>query len=395
MTRPTLSPLVLDGNQVKLRLMAERTASKTPVHVDWVRFTVQRRNTPAPGIDALFPKAGSDFFAWERAQELQRHIAAVADCDTDLYAQAMDLACDAAVALGDEFTVNPEVRKGHDFYRHRLSIERNGDEVGWCGFGASSDSPRQAAQAKTLHVNIYGAACTFAAHGWNHRMADLIDHRKADMTRADLALDFFDGFEGGILRTDAEYDKGLMDVGGKHLVCKHLGDWSARSKGGRSFYFGSKEAGKQTNVYEKGDQLYGVEAGSRWIRIELRYGNKLRVLSSDMLRRPADFFAGASDWHAAMLAEADAVVFPEPVKTNGRLAVESVKAEAFRSARWTLGVAGASLAALLRYAPQANLNDLATITKRPQRLKRFSDSELFAAFEQVFKTTQGPSPAFA
>ena len=61
-----------------------------------------------------------------------------------------------------------------------------------------------------------------------------------------------------------------------------VGDWA--NGHARSFYIGSKEAGKQTNIYEKGDQLFGVETGSKWLRIELRYGNKLRVLSPEMLR---------------------------------------------------------------------------------------------------------------
>lgn len=389
MTRP--SALVLDGNVIKLRLMAERTASRTAVHVDWLRFTVQRRNTPAPSVDKLFPLAGNCADTWDRVREVSAHLAQMPDCETDAYAQAAELGQEVTALLGEDFTLNPEICKGHDFYRHRLSIERAGQEVGWIGYGASSDSPRQSAQAKTLHANLYGVACTFASHGWSDRIANLIDERKAVLTRADLALDFFDGISGGILRIgglDGEYDKGYMDVNGRRPVCKHLGDWSHHSKGGRSFYFGSKEAGKQTNVYEKGDQLYGVEAGSKWLRVELRYGNKLRVLPTDMLRRPADFFAGASQWHAAMLAEAESVVAPEPVLTVGRLPLETVKAEAYRCARWCIRVAGPALAALIRYAPQANLNELASITQRPGRLKNFTESELQQAFADLFSNSR-------
>ena len=54
-------------------------------------------------------------------------------------------------------------------------------------------------------------------------------------------------------------------------------------------------------MYEKGHQLFGPESGSNWLRVELRYGNKLRVLSSDILRNPSNYFAGASPWHASML----------------------------------------------------------------------------------------------
>lgn len=396
MTRPTGSTLirraqqcalVLDGNVVKLRLMAERIATKTHVHVDWVRFTVRRRNAPAPSVDLLFPPTERpDFDTWERTREILRQIASQPDCDSDAYAQAHDLAQDVVDALGEGYTVNPEVRKGHDFYKARLSIERAGQECGWVGFGASSDSPKQKNQAATLHVNLYGIACTFAASGFNERLADLIDARKAVLTRCDLALDFFDGLSGGIERVRADYNAGRMNVLGKVPKCNYLGDWSDFSKGGRSFYFGSKEAGKQTNAYEKGDQLFGVEAGSKWLRVELRYGNKLRVLSSDMLRRPADFFAGASDWHAAVLAEAEAQAIPERAPTTPRLAIETVTAEATRSVRWVFRTAAASMAALLRYAPQANLNELASITQRPARLKSFTDGELYAAFARVFAT---------
>jgi phage replication initiation protein len=396
-TRPNLSPLVLDGDQIKLRLMAERTATGSAVHIDWLRFTVQRRNTPAPSVEALFPEAGGDASTWERIQEHARHIKDVPDCDTGLYMQALELAQQVTMRLGAGCTVKPDALKGHDFYKHRLSIERNEVEIGWVGFGTSSDSPRQAAQARTLHVNLYGAACTFSDIGWNASMADLIDELDADITRCDLALDFFEGFEGGIERTRREYNEQRMNVNGRKPKCNYVGDWSDWTQGARSFYFGSKEAGKQTNVYEKGDQLYGVERESQWLRVELRWGNKLRVLPSAMLRRPADFFACASDWHAAMLAEAGASAEPEQVELKGRAAVETVKAEAYRVMRHVFTNAGPCLAALIKYAPQADLNELANINRRPSRLQRFSESELYMAFAQIFKnpTAEGTGPSFA
>ncbi|MVT36640.1 hypothetical protein GO497_01320 [Acidovorax citrulli] len=76
-----------------------------------------------------------------------------------------------------------------------------------------------------------------------------------------------------------------------------VGDWCGGKA--RSFYVGTKEVGKQTNVYEKGHQLFGDADTSAWIRAELRWGNKARFLPIEMLRCPADFFHGASDWHAS------------------------------------------------------------------------------------------------
>lgn len=394
MTRPSRSSLVLDGNIIRLRLEAQRVHSKTPVHVDWLRFTVLRRHQPTPSVDKLFPLAENNADTWQRMQELQAHLKSLPDCDTATEAQARELAETVAQALGHDYAVPNDVRKGHDFYRFRLSIERNGVECGWVGFQASSESPRQAAQGKTLHVNLYGAACTFAAPGWTHRLANIIDQRNGEITRADLALDFFDGIKGGIERIDADYDAGRLDVFGKRLKCKHLGDWSAHTRGARSLYVGSKEAGKETNCYEKGDQLYGVEHGSDWLRVELRYGNKLRELDSDILRRPADFFAGASDWHASILREANAQFLPERVPTKGRLAAQSVQAEVVRAVRWASVVAGPTLSTLFRVATDNQFLSLVTSTKRPGRLARFSDGEISRALASL-SPVEGAGPAFA
>ena len=211
-----------------------------------------------------------------------------------------------------------------------------------------------------------------------------------------FALDFFDGLPGGMKRVEADYKAGLCDSGGKRLKCNMVGDWANGHE--RSFYMGSKEAGKQTNVYEKGDQLFGVDAQSPWIRIELRYGNKLRVLSPDMLRRPADFFAGASAWHAAQLLMADHIATPEPVKTTGRLALETVEAEVTRNTRWLRNVAAPTLAAAIKYLDHSQLWTWLENQKLPGRLQKFTPSEIQRAFLPAFERSSlvaGAGPATA
>lgn len=396
MTRPAGSKLVraaqqcalvLDGNTVKLRLTAERAHSGSLVHVDWLRFTVARRRIETPDVEVLFPSQhGGDWAAYERLRELHRILQSVPDCDQGAGVEAVDLATQVAEALGPDFVVIREPRKGHDFYRHRIAIERAGAEVGWVGFQASSDSPRQQAQSRTVHCNLFGAACTFAAPGWNQRLASLVDAWGGTITRCDLALDFFDGYAGGIERVKADYEAGKLDVSGKRLKANMVGDWTASSLGARSFYVGSKEAGKQTNAYEKGDQLFGVDAGSKWLRFELRYGNKLRELPVDMLRRPADFFAGASEWHASVLAEAQATVQAEPVKCKGRLPLQTAEAECYRSARHALVNAGPTLAALFRFAEVGFLETVIETTKRPARLARFTAAELTRGYAAALRS---------
>lgn len=390
------SALVLDGSEVKLRLTAERERTGCFVHVDWVRFTTVLRKAPTPDVEILFPRGRThDGNAYDKWQEVARVLRTLPDCEHDAAAQAHTLAQRVAEALGADFKVASDVRKGHDFYKFRWAITRNEVECGWVGFLASGDSPRQQAQARTLHANVWGSACTFGDAGWTDRLADLIDECDADLTRCDLAADFFDGITGGMDRVLADYKAGVMDSGGKRLKCNMVGDWANGHE--RSFYIGSKEAGKQTNVYEKGDQLFGVKACSPWMRIELRMGNKLRVLPSDMLRRPADFFAGASDWHALMLAELGAVVTAERVRCHSKLAVQTVEAECVRNGRWFLDTALPTCAAAIRFVGLDVLLDVMFGGKLPKRLQRFSDAELargFAAAFKRFSPVEGGSPAF-
>jgi phage replication initiation protein len=128
--------------------------------------------------------------------------------------------------------------------------------------------------------------------------------------------------------------------------------------------------------------LFGRESGSQWLRIELRYGNKLRVLSSDMLRRPADFFAGASEWHAMALLKASTIATPEKVPTNQRLQVQTVEAEVARNVRWAFDTAAPTIAAAWQFLGDEFL-ELVTNKKRPLRLQKFSDSELARAFSKA------------
>lgn len=394
MTRPAKSSLVLDGRTIKARLEAERLETRSMVHVDWLRFTVRLRNAVILRTDL---PASNDINIWNegnRVRELFAIIRDLPDCMQDACGQAATLADRVAGMLGEGFARAAMLGKGHDFYKHRWPILRNDVECGWVGFGASSDSPRQKAQADTIHVNLFGAACTFALPGWQEQLAGLCDELEADITRCDLAVDFFDGYVGGIERVVDEYKQGLCDVGGRRLKVKDVNFVRGAE---RSLYIGSKEAGKETNIYEKGDQLFGEEAGSQWLRFELRYGNKLRVLPSDILRRPADFFAGASDWHAAVLAEAGDVVVPEPVKTHARLPLLSVEAEAYRNIKWAFNTAGATIAAAWRLLSDEDLFRLVDSSKVPRRLQRFTPSELKTAFAAAMSRSvvSEPCPALA
>lgn len=421
MTAIKKSALVLDGSEVKMRLLAERTATQSPVHIDWVRFTTLLRNQPTIAPDRLFPLV-SDFASYFDKQDtasLEAHyfsshpgsdrhdfvsyqhrqhrinvsLQEVPDPDFSASAQALALAERTCEALGPDFVVNPVIGKGHDFYKFRWIIQRNESECGWVGFLTSGDSPRQESQSKTIHVNLFGSACTFAKPLWNQRIADLIDDLEATVTRADLALDFFEGYPGGIMAIFSGYRAGACNVGGRKIKSSCVGDWANGNS--RSFYFGSRESGKITNCYEKGDQLFGPGV-TGWLRAELRYGNKLRVLPSDMLRRPADFFAGASDWHAHALTLADAIVTPEKVATIPRLALDTVEAETYKNIKWAMSTAAPTIAALWQHLGDDFL-EFVTNKNLPGRLQKFAPAELSTAFSSAirrFIPKSECSPAF-
>lgn len=406
MRLPPVSDLVFEGREIKLRLQAEREQTGTDVHVDWLRFTVNLRHAPIPTVETLFPSASdaqydrTGFFDMRSIAELEEgkrrqqynrvklvnELRELDDTDYAASTQAFQLAEDVAAILGPDFEASPDFCKGKDFYRFRFNITRQSKPVGWVGFLSVGNGSRVQQQAKTIHCNLEGMACTFARSGWLDHMANYIDQHRGLITRCDLALDFFDGVVGGIERFEAQYGAGLMDHMGHRPQTDQKGDWWAGGIKGRSFYVGSRAAGKITNVYEKGKQLFGPKDSTNWLRAELRYGNQKRLLPSDMLRRPADFFAGASDWHSALIAEHGAQCLPQPVKTEPRLALETVKAECTRNVRWVLDTAGKSLSLAFELLDADTLSDfMRNCADMPNRLSKFKVEEVRRVYTEVFK----------
>lgn len=423
------NPLVIEGNTVKLRLEAERTAHQTPIHIDWVRFTCLLRSVAPDFLSRRGPVLPTKELLLERSvtrvgrivtnkkpnrvspdhgpyslvtpaesDRVQRMIRCTLEAfekehETPAFkwasAQALELAKEIVEALGEEFEVSPEIKGGKDFYKYSFIIERQGHPCAWVGFLAASNSHSAEAQNNTIHACIEGHACTFAAAGWNQRLAEIVDKHEATLTRADLALDLF---EGGIDMSTLKdtYLSGGFDVRGRRPKTSVQGDWINDRE--RSFYVGCRKSGKETNIYEKGDQLFGRDSNSPWIRIELRYGNAHRVLPSDMLRRPADFFAGASDWHKLQIARADALVSPQAVKVHKTLPLQSVTAEVVRNLRWAFNAAAPTISAAFKYLTEAEFLELCDWRnhKLPGRLRKFAHNDLVSAFSQNSNSYGGP-----
>lgn len=397
------SALVLEGREIKVRLMAERARVGSFVHVDWLRVTFQLRHCPAPSVEVLFPKHIQDptdpYFGSGQRQQLEDvlhpHLVELTEEELFVADRAHELGKQIAQILGQDFAIESQLLPGRDFYKYRYTITRKGYPVGWVGFLSASNGKYRSSQDKTVHLNLEGMGCTFAQHDWREKMADFIDDHHGLITRTDLALDFFDGIKGGFDRIKSDYHSGKMDVGGVRPKGKGYEDFSEKSEGS-SFYIGSRQSGKYTNAYEKGKQLFGCEDDSNWWRVELRYGNQKRVIPSDILRRPSDFFAGASPWHAEMLAEHGTQYRAEPIKCTERLQQQTIDAEVSRAVRWFMETAAPTALLAFQHLPAKVLGELFDEGRKlPTRLRKFDRDEIAARFATCFHSVTGKGHAGA
>lgn len=397
------SALVLEGREIKVRLMAERARVGSFVHVDWLRVTFQLRHCPAPSVEVLFPKHIQDptdlYFGSGQRSALEKvihpHLDELTQDEQFVADRAYELGKQVAGILGTDFAVESQLLPGRDFYKYRYAITRKGYPVGWVGFLSASNGKYRSSQDKTVHLNLEGMGCTFAQHGWREKMADFIDEYRGLITRTDLALDFFDGLKGGFNRVKSDFLAGKMDCNGRRPAGRANEDLNEKSKGS-SFYIGTRESGKLTNAYEKGKQLFGCEDDSNWWRVELRYGNQKRVIPSDILRRPSDFFAGASPWHAEILAEHGTQYRAEPIKCTERLQQQNIDAEVSRAVRWFMETALPTALLAFQYLPEKVLLQLFDEGRKlPNRLRKFDRDEIAARFATCFHSVTGKGHAGA
>lgn len=378
--------LVVDGGRIKATCERRRVESGSPVIIDWCRFTLRRAQ-----VD-LWPRrpvvSDSIWDAGWRMNEFRSQLAQMSADDSARESalaleQAEYVAVQVCQLMGPEFKIGP-VGKGHDFYRYRLPLMVGDEEVGAVHCWSSSESSRHQGQRETINVNLHGHACMYASNGWEKRLQDFGTATQSVLTAVHLALDFFEGIPGGLDEEWEQYRAGGWDYLGKR---PKIGDVNWLQGHSRSLYLGSKKAGKQTNIYEKGHQLYGYEEATRlgikWERVELRLGNKLRVLDWDILTSPAEYMAGASPRHAHFVELAGSHVEPERIYCNRPDAVMAVEGEVVRAVKWLRDSAAPILALAFKWMPESHFVDVVEAASKPIRLRKFSDSQLAAAFTNL------------
>lgn len=186
------------------------------------------------------------------------------------------LMADLTALFGIEtFTVSP---KGWCGYHKRIDLDGCG-LLAWEGV----------AQRDTAHLSLNAHGCARvsdwqAVQVWG-------EAHQARIARVDLAHDDYSGKVWNAERLRAEYQSdGFIGDDGRKPRSSLVGDWDNAEKG-RTYYVGSRAAGKMLRGYEKGKQL--GEMDNPWFRLELELRGTNRVIPWNVLIQPGRYLAGS------------------------------------------------------------------------------------------------------
>jgi phage replication initiation protein len=158
------------------------------------------------------------------------------------------------------------------------------------------------AQRGRWMLQITGKGCGVVSD-WS-ALRELLEGFGAKLTRVDLAVDFVDGAHTVDEAVAMVRDDQFTSCG-RRPSTSVAGDWLDEVHG-RTLYVGKAANGKMLRVYEKGKQL--GDLSSEWVRFEVQFGNRDRVIPFDALTDCDKFFTGAYPALASMLeAAAEAI----------------------------------------------------------------------------------------
>jgi len=182
------------------------------------------------------------------------------------------------------FGVTSNLGYGKNFYKNSYVI---GDGWGFLYIGGKS-------QNNTCLIMVNGQGCMASRPSSPRLIHDFIEEVEGKITQIHLSADFFEG-EYNIDKAVKDYEDGLFRIRGTMPKSRVAGDWLNRDtdEDGLTLYLGKKENGKECCIYEKGKQLGGSYAKDYrdWVRVELRYLSKDRVIPLDVLLNPGQYLA--------------------------------------------------------------------------------------------------------
>jgi phage replication initiation protein len=196
------------------------------------------------------------------------------------------------------FGVIEERKHGLNFYKRSFDLGING--WGTVCIGGQNDS---------ILVTVKGQGLMASRSGWQSRLFSFLNaFEDSKITRIDLAQD---KFESKTTLNDylKMYQDGLFSSRGQTPNVEQMGNWIAPNGKGRTLYVGSRSSGKLLRIYEKGLQLAGgfSQLFPNWVRTEIEFSAKQRILSFDMLLKPGQYLAGAYQALSSMHNQQDTV----------------------------------------------------------------------------------------
>ncbi|WP_454742790.1 replication initiation factor domain-containing protein [Cupriavidus necator] len=167
----------------------------------------------------------------------------------------------------------------------------------------------QGKQANMAFLQITGTGCN--ALQLNNDRYDRENLRivlqaiNATITRLDIC---FDTESLGVMDCWQAYQDGLFQRQSARPSYDQAGDWLEHQGRGRTLYIGKAKNGKLIRCYEKGKQL--GDPNSPWLRLEVQWGNRDRVIPYDAITDTDAYFVGAAPFFSTVLASV-----PRMVKT--------------------------------------------------------------------------------
>ncbi|SOY66729.1 putative phage DNA replicase [Cupriavidus taiwanensis] len=161
----------------------------------------------------------------------------------------------------------------------------NGETMKLASVGCGGDNV-----GGTMMVDMSGHGCA-VVDDWDAVYATVQD-LDARITRCDLARDFCEG-QVSVDQVEQLYFAGEFNAGGRIPKYKKIESGVAGfgACGGRTLEIGKRVNGKMLRAYEKGRQL--GKQDSDWLRIEIEFRNKDRVVDHRILVERDRYFVGA------------------------------------------------------------------------------------------------------
>lgn len=194
---------------------------------------------------------------------------------------------------------------------------RFGEGVGIAAWGGKSQRGR-------VYFSIQGKGCDLV-EDWQ-ALSDWLQRHRATIKRTDVAYDDFAGESVSIEWAEQQYMTDGFTACGRRPSHGVFGDWlkGGGSTKGRTLGIGNRANGKYCRIYEKGKQQ--GDPDSRWVRLEVEWRGRDRIIPYDILVRPGSYLAGAYPCLAGLDAEQSRIrTIAHEATANFDAAVEHAK----------------------------------------------------------------------